>query len=68
MDKRLARENDRRAALDLEPIESFEEIEDVDGPDVHLDQAAEIATDLAELREIKAKPAQTARNQPPAPK
>jgi carboxyl-terminal processing protease len=60
MARRLARENARRAALDLEPIESFDDLEDGDSPDVQLDQAAAIATDLAELREIEAMAPQTA--------
>jgi carboxyl-terminal processing protease len=60
MARRLARENARRAALDLEPIESFDDLEDEDSPDVQLDQAAAIATDLAELREIEAMAPQTA--------
>ncbi len=60
--KRLERENARRAALDLEPIESFDDLEDEESPDVQLDQAAAIATDLAELREIQATTPQTAQN------
>lgn len=61
--RRLARENERRVALNLEPVESLDELDGEDGPDIHLDQAAAIATDLAELREIKEVPAQTAQNQ-----
>jgi len=60
--KRLDRENERRAALNLEPVESLDDLEDEESPDIHLDQAAAIATDLAELRQIKATPAQTAHN------
>lgn len=63
MAKRLERENARRAALGLEPVTTNEELESLDAPDVHLDQAAHIVTDLAVLREIKAAPTQTARNQ-----
>ena len=59
--KRLERENARRAALQLEPLESAEELETLEGPDVHLDQAAAILTDLAIMREVKAPPTQTAR-------
>jgi carboxyl-terminal processing protease len=58
----LELENERRVALSLEPIETLEDLEDEDRPDVQLDQAAGIVTDLAEMREIKAVPAQTARN------
>jgi carboxyl-terminal processing protease len=61
--KRLARENERRQALNLEPIEDLDELEDEESPDINLDEAAAIATDLAELRQISATPAQTARNQ-----
>jgi carboxyl-terminal processing protease len=61
--KRLARENERRQALNLEPIEDLDELEDEESPDINLDEAAAIATDLAELRQIKATPAQTAKNQ-----
>jgi carboxyl-terminal processing protease len=59
--RRLARENGRRAALDMEPLSSVEELDDLEEPDVHLDQAAAIVTDLAELREVETTtPAQTA--------
>ena len=58
----LDRENARRAALQLEPLASIEELEALEGPDVHLDQAAAIITDLAIIREVAATPTQTARN------
>jgi carboxyl-terminal processing protease len=61
MNRRLERENARRAALDLEPIATLEELETLEAPDVHLDQAADIVTDLAVLRELEASPTQTAR-------
>lgn len=57
---RLARENERRQALNLEPVESLDDIDDDDIPDVLLEQAAGIVTDLAELREMPVAPAQTA--------
>jgi len=60
MNRRLERENSRRAALQLEPITSIEELEDMDAPDVNLDEAADIVTDLAVLREIEATPTQIA--------
>ena len=63
MNRRLERENARRAALQLEPVATIEELESLDTPDVHLDQAADIVTDLAVLREVEAGPTQTARNQ-----
>ena len=61
LDKRLERENVRRAALGLEALESIEALEELAAPDVHLDQAASIVTDLAILREVPASPTQTAR-------
>lgn len=64
LEKRLKRENDRRIALHLDPVESLDDIEDSELPDVLLDQAAGIVTDLATIREIAAKPAQAARVQP----
>lgn len=63
MDRQLQRENARRAALKLEPIESIEALEDVDGPDVQLDQAAGIVTDLAVMREVDLAPEHTAQIQ-----
>jgi hypothetical protein len=36
-------------------------LEALEGPDIHLNQAADIVTDLAALRQVKATPAQTAR-------
>jgi len=60
--KRLERENARRAALHLDPLQTAEELEDQEGPDVHLDQAASIVTDMAIMREVQASPTQTARN------
>lgn len=64
MNRRLERENVRRAALGLEPIATAESLEDLEEPDVQLDQAAAIITDLAELRELDTLPAQkTARAQ-----
>jgi len=62
--RRLDRENERRAALQLEPVTTMEELEALEPPDVHLDEAAAIVTDLAELREIDVQPAQTAQVKP----
>lgn len=56
----LVQENDRRTALGLEPVESLEDINDDDLPDVQLDQAAKIVADLAILREVSTSPTQTA--------
>ncbi len=63
INRRLERENVRRAALQLEPVTTIEELEKMDAPDVQLDQAANIVTDLAALREVKAAPTRTAHNQ-----
>ena len=60
--RELRRENDRRVALNLEPLESLEDLDEDDLPDVLLEQAAGIATDLAEIRQVPPVPAQTARN------
>ena len=62
MDRALQRENDRRQALNLEPLETLEDLDEEDLPDVLLEQAAGIATDLAEMRELQRVPAQTAQN------
>lgn len=56
----LERENKRRAALQLEPLENAEELETLDAPDVHLDQAASIVTDMAAIREVEPEPRHTA--------
>ena len=64
MQRRLERENARRAALGLEPLTTVEELEDLEAPDIHLDQAAAIVTDLAEFREVEAAPAQAAQIRP----
>lgn len=64
MHSALALENERRSALGLPALESLEELEEDDRPDVQLDQAAAIVTDLAVLREVKAVPPQAARISP----
>jgi len=64
LDRRLERENERRTALGLEPVESLDDIVEADLPDVLLDQAAGIVTDLATMRQIEARPEQTARALP----
>jgi carboxyl-terminal processing protease len=60
--RELRRENERRAALNLEPLETLEDLDEEELPDVLLDQAAGIASDLAEMRELQRVPAQTAQN------
>jgi len=60
MAKALQLENERRAALGLDAITSLEELGDDDRPDIQLDQAAGIVTDLALMREVPVVPAQTA--------
>ena len=64
MDRALARENERRAASGLEPLESLEDLDEDERPDVLLDQAADIAADLALMREIGTGPAQAANMRP----
>jgi carboxyl-terminal processing protease len=61
LDRRLERENARRTALGIEPVENLDDIDAEERPDVLLDQAAGIATDLATMREIETRPSQTAR-------
>jgi len=48
----LERENERRAALGLDPLESLEDAEDDDVPDILLQEAANIAADMAEMRQV----------------
>jgi len=48
---RLARENERRTALGLEPAASLEEIDADDSPDVLLREAAAVVADLAKVPE-----------------
>lgn len=54
--RRLERENTRRVALQLEPVATLEELEITEGPDIHLDQATAIITDLAQLIETEVRP------------
>ncbi len=58
--RRFERENARRARLGKEPLASIDELDDIEAPDVHLDQAAAIVSDLARMREIEATPARAA--------
>ena len=60
----LLLENERRESLGLVALETLEEMEDDDRPDIHLDQAAEIVTDLAIIRETESVPAQAAQVTP----
>ncbi len=62
LEKRLQRENTRRAALGFDPLESVEALEALEAPDIHLDQAASIVTDMAIMREVGASPTQTAQH------
>ena len=52
LQRRLDTENERRKALGMAPVESLDDIEDDDVPDILLDQAAGIVTDLATMREV----------------
>ena len=60
----LQRENDRRIALQMEPLESLDDIDENDFVDVQLDQAAKIVTDMATMREVDQSLAQTAQIRP----
>ncbi len=63
--RRLQRENERRVSLGLEPVETIEDLDDEDRPDVQLDQAAAIVTDMViEQRQDSIRPAQTAQVKP----
>jgi len=64
MDRALELENGRRAAIGLEAIETLEDLEEDERPDIQLDQAAGIVTDLAVMREIGDAPAQAAQVSP----
>ena len=64
LQKRLKRENDRRKALNLEPLTSLDDIEVDDLPDVLLDQAAGIVADMATIRQIPSSPERTAQVKP----
>jgi len=64
LDRALALENERRVALSLEPIETLEDLSNEERPDVQLDQAAGIVTDLAVMRVVETVPAQTAQIRP----
>ena len=63
LQRQLERENERRAALGLEAVESLDDIEEAEVPDILLDQAAGIVTDLAVIREIGG-PERTAQMRP----
>jgi carboxyl-terminal processing protease len=48
-EQQLARENERRAALELEPLASIDDFEATESSDVQLDQAARVVADMAVL-------------------
>jgi carboxyl-terminal processing protease len=50
-EERLARENERRAALGLESVTSLEDLDGDDAPDILLREAAAVVTDLAKVPE-----------------
>ncbi len=64
MARALELENGRRAAVGFEALESLEDIDEDERPDIQLDQAAGIVRDLAEMREIGEPPAQAAQVSP----
>ncbi len=48
-EEQLIRENERRVALELEPLESIEALEAVESIDIQLDQATRVVADMAAL-------------------
>lgn len=65
IERRLQRENERRVALGMETVAALEDIDDADVPDIHLDQAAAIVTDMAaSLNPDSIRPAQAAQAKP----
>jgi len=54
---RLARENERRKALGLEPVESIEALDEEEEPDILLKEAASIVADMAEFLALPRPPA-----------
>jgi len=65
IERRLQRENERRVALGLDAVEALEDIDDADVPDIQLDQAAAIVTDMAaERHQNSIRPAQAAQAKP----
>lgn len=55
--QRLARENERREALGLEPVESVEALDEEEEPDVLLKEAASIVADMAQFLVLPRPPA-----------
>jgi len=53
---RLERENERRSARGLDPLESLEDADSDDTPDVLLNQAAEVVTDMVTMEQNEAQP------------
>ncbi|WP_405222117.1 carboxy terminal-processing peptidase [Lentisalinibacter sediminis] len=54
---RLARENERRKALDLAPVDSVEALDEEEGPDILLKEAASIVADMAQFLALPRPPA-----------
>ena len=64
-ERRLDRENVRRAALGLDPVDALADLEDSEMPDIHLNQAAAIVADMAiERRQDGLQPARAAQVRP----
>jgi len=55
--ERLARENERREALGLEPVESVEALDEEEEPDILLKEAASIVADMAQFLVLPRPPA-----------
>jgi carboxyl-terminal processing protease len=61
-DQRLERENTWRAAHDVKPVKSLEEIKDDATAGILLDEASQIAADLVVVSAKRAAPTQARRN------
>jgi carboxyl-terminal processing protease len=66
-DQRLERENAWRAAHDVKPVKSLEEIKDDATAGILLDEASQIAADLVVVSAKRAAPTQARRNDDAAP-
>jgi len=64
-DGQLQRENDRRAALGIEPLASADELEATEPPDILLEQATAVVADMVDI-EAPIGQATTARADMPA--
>ena len=57
---RLDRENLRRAAIGLEPLDDASQLEDTETPDIVLNEAADVVADMAVIAGVTPAPASAA--------